>query len=69
MLDMDGNPCPFCGRNRDPGDFEAWWMRTPIPGEYDSWDDCDRQRWRAVCRSAFEAGAATASPSPTAATP
>ena len=49
-------------------DFDEWWMRTPIPAEYDSWDDCDRQRWRSVCRSAFEAGAATASPLPTVAT-
>lgn len=48
--------------------FHAWWMRTAIPGEYDGWDECDRYRWRSVCRSAFEAGAATASPSPTVAT-
>lgn len=48
--------------------FHAWWMRTAIPGEYDGWDECDRYRWRSICRSAFEAGAATASPSPTVAT-
>ena len=43
-------------------DFDEWWMRTPIPAEYDSWDDCDRQRWRSVCRSAYEAGVATGRP-------
>ena len=51
------------------GDFAAWWMRTAIPGEYDSWDACDRARWLAVCRSAYDAGAATASLSPTAGAP
>ena len=43
---MDAKPCPF----------DDWWARTPIPAEIDSWDECDRQRWIAVCRSAFEAG-------------
>lgn len=65
--------CLECGSTEirasaSDADFDAWWMRTPIPAEYDSWDECARQQWRAVCRSAFEAGA-TAAHSPTFAAP
>lgn len=29
-------------------EFEATWHSLPLPGEYDSMDDCDRWRWKNV---------------------
>lgn len=32
------------------------WRVLPLPGEYDSMDACDQQRWRNVIEEAFWAG-------------
>lgn len=41
-------------------DFDAVWRTLPVPGEYDSMDAFDQQRWRGIARAAFDAGLAAA---------
>ena len=44
--------------------FEELWKTLPIPGEYDSMDECDQGRWRGVVHLAFSAGASSTIPTP-----
>ena len=34
--------------------FDSWWAAAPVPGEYDSWDECDQSRWRDLVRLAYD---------------
>ena len=36
--------------------FDELWPHLLIPGEFDSMDECDQERWRGVLRQAWQAG-------------
>ena len=36
--------------------FDELWPHLLIPGEFDSMDECDQERWRGALRQAWQAG-------------